>query len=141
MKLWQKICFMLQERGFSTPEIGEMIERDHNSHVQYQTIQTTYEERKQWNSIIINVRRSYTSYSYKRWQHCMIVQNTFVTAKKPSKNTMTTRKTLNQSLDNPFQMKKRFLCWLVKPLIAVVLLKSFEFAFATSCVEGCCCKW
>ena len=27
----QKICFMLQERGFSTPEIGEMIERDHTT--------------------------------------------------------------------------------------------------------------
>jgi len=31
MEARQKICFMLHERGFSTPEIGEMIERDHTT--------------------------------------------------------------------------------------------------------------
>ena len=31
METRQKICFMLHERGFSTPEIGDMIERDHTT--------------------------------------------------------------------------------------------------------------
>ena len=31
MEVRQKICFILHERGFSTPEIGEMIERDHTT--------------------------------------------------------------------------------------------------------------